>query len=463
MFNDINNLPTLKEIESKLFEELQDVFQEVLVSILTDLDEWLMNNRDFSRFKNREKQETTIATMFGPITINRRRYRDEIADKRIALLDHYLAFDGSDSLSPFLTEMAVKWAIKGPSYRDSRDRFCDLLGYQVTSHETIRQAVLKVKPKHVPSNQSFPKKKKDVLFIEVDGLHVHKQQSTRKNREIKIGIVHEGWRKKHPSSRNYELKNKSYWATLDNHEVFWEEFSRYLYGKYEITKDTQIVINGDGAPWIRKGIDYFPNAIYTYDRYHLKSWIRRSFTHRTTKERRRAYVAADENDPLALIVAVSEAELAENDEGKKKEISDLRQFILDNMDALRDYREIIRSRNEDLDTSWMRPMGSAESNMNLFSRRLKKQGYSWSKDGLQGMLHGMIHRFEGTLLKVLGVSPSTVKPLDTQPKKYPSFAPLLTERTRPSIGAIQGRMPALSSSDQSKPYARALRGLAGLS
>ncbi|HEY4601546.1 MAG TPA: UPF0236 family protein [Cerasibacillus sp.] len=108
--------------------------------------------------------------MFGPITINRRRYRDEIADKRIALLDHYLEFDGRDSLSPFLTEMAVKWAIKGPSYRDSRNRFCDLLGYQVTSHETIRQEVLKVKPKDVLSDSSVPKKEKDVLFLEVDGL-----------------------------------------------------------------------------------------------------------------------------------------------------------------------------------------------------------------------------------------------------------------------------------------------------
>jgi len=69
--------------------------------------------------------------------------------------------------------------------------------------------VLKVKPRDILSAQSAPQKKKDVLFLEVDGLHVHKQQSARKNREIKIGIVHEGWRKRHPSSRNYELKNKS--------------------------------------------------------------------------------------------------------------------------------------------------------------------------------------------------------------------------------------------------------------
>src|SRR5690625_7932041 len=78
------------------------------------------------------------------------------------------------SLSPFLTEMAVKWAIKGPSYRDARDRFFDLLGYQVTSHETIRQEVLKINPKEIEPEESAPKREKDVLFLEVDGLNVHK-------------------------------------------------------------------------------------------------------------------------------------------------------------------------------------------------------------------------------------------------------------------------------------------------
>lgn len=74
--NNINNLPTLKEIEQNLFQELQSVYQNILVSLLDEVDEWLMNNRDFTRFENREKQECTIGTMFGSIIINRRKYVD---------------------------------------------------------------------------------------------------------------------------------------------------------------------------------------------------------------------------------------------------------------------------------------------------------------------------------------------------------------------------------------------------
>src|SRR5690625_6820190 len=94
-----------------------------------------------------EMQSCTIDTMFGSITIKRRIYRDRYKGERVALLDKYLRFNGSDSISPFLTELMVDWASRGPSYRDVRDRLIDLLGYQVSSHETIRQHVLKIQPK----------------------------------------------------------------------------------------------------------------------------------------------------------------------------------------------------------------------------------------------------------------------------------------------------------------------------
>lgn len=459
MSNDINNLPTLKELEKNLFQELQCVYQNILVSLLEELDVWLRDHRDLVRFENREMQECTIATMFGSVTVKRRRYVDRETGDRVALLDHYLQYSGSDTLSPFLTEMAVQWAVKGPSYRDARDRFIDLLGYQAMSHETIRQAVLNIEAKENDDKTEVPKDI-DVLFLEVDGLHVHKQNSNRLTREAKIGVVHEGWNKKHPGSEEYELDDKSYWHTLGTGEEFWESFSRHLYKQYSITEDTHIVINGDAAPWIRKGVNYFESAIYTYDRYHLKKWIKEALNKRTKQERRTAYLAADTNDPAALAAAIAEAEKAETDEEKKKEIALLRLFILENLDAFRDYRDILKT-EKGVDTKGMRPMGAAESNMNLFSRRLKKMGYSWSFEGLDRMLGALIHRFEGTLVEAIQHLFSSDNKVQEVPVEYPSFASLLTQKTRQSIGAIQGHLPALVGDDQHKPYTRALRGLAG--
>src|SRR5699024_2344572 len=142
MSNDINNLPILKEIEQNLFQELQSVYQNILVSLLEEIDVWLRDHRDFNRFENLEMHECIMGTMFGSIKINRRKYVDRETGDRVALLDPYLQCNGSDTLSPFLTEMVAKWAVKGPSYRDARDRFYDLLGYQAMSNEKIIEEVI---------------------------------------------------------------------------------------------------------------------------------------------------------------------------------------------------------------------------------------------------------------------------------------------------------------------------------
>src|SRR5699024_12831740 len=105
---------------------------------------------------------------------------------RVALLDQYMQLNESDTLSPFLTEMVVKWAVKGPSYRDARDRFYDLLGYPAMSQEKIRQEVLKIDPKSVEDKTKHPKDV-DALFVQVDGLHGHQQNSTRSTREVRRG------------------------------------------------------------------------------------------------------------------------------------------------------------------------------------------------------------------------------------------------------------------------------------
>src|SRR5690625_846623 len=124
-----------------------------------------------------------------------------------------------------------------------------------------------------------------------------------------------------------------------------ENFGRRLvviYMNTDITKDTQVIINGDRAPWIRSGVEYFESAMYTYDRYHLKKWIKETLNNRTEEERSKVIQAADANDPVELVVAIAEAEKEEMDPEKKEEIADMRLFILENMDAFRDYLEILR-------------------------------------------------------------------------------------------------------------------------
>src|SRR5699024_6088213 len=99
----------------------------------------------------------------------RRKYVDRETGDRVALLDQYLQSNGSNTLSPFLTEMVVKWAVKEPSYRDARDRFYELLGYQAMSHEKIRQKVLKIETKSV-EEKTFGNYLADTYTVNIQSL-----------------------------------------------------------------------------------------------------------------------------------------------------------------------------------------------------------------------------------------------------------------------------------------------------
>ncbi|WP_200967742.1 UPF0236 family transposase-like protein, partial [Insulibacter thermoxylanivorax] len=138
----IMNLPTLKEIEVNLFQQLQAMFAEVMVRCLEEIDSWIMANRDHTRYRLRDKRQVTMSTSFGEISFSRRLYQDREKGTYVYLLDQALAFDGQTGISPHLEEWAVELATAGPSYHESARQIKELLGYQAISHETIRQRLI---------------------------------------------------------------------------------------------------------------------------------------------------------------------------------------------------------------------------------------------------------------------------------------------------------------------------------
>ena len=42
----IMNLPTLKEIEVYIFQQLHEIFSDVMIRVLEEIDRWLMEHRE---------------------------------------------------------------------------------------------------------------------------------------------------------------------------------------------------------------------------------------------------------------------------------------------------------------------------------------------------------------------------------------------------------------------------------
>src|SRR5690554_5813498 len=390
MEKNITKYPNLKEIEQMVWRQLQDTFSSVMKNILEDMDQQIAEERDKKRYRLIDKRKYHITSLFGEIELNRNYYRDRETGEYVFLLDRYLEFEDAGSFSPLIEEVAIELAVQGPSYRKAASTLETLLGYRVISHEAIRQHLLQV--------SSIPKKREHVhqpvLFVEVDGLLVKRQGKRKKGKEEKIAAVHQGWE---VSGRRVRLKNKRHFVHEGN-QPFWEAFEDFLIENFEYDLTIhKLVINGDGANWITTCRDYFKDrAFFSLDRFHVAREIRSLFRHHPRYHPIRKALASYDYEKLLteLNSAVGTLEDDEQEERLEAFIRQLEKYP----EALGDYRNWLKEQG--IDTTGMRPMGSAEGTMSVFAKRLKN-GRSWVDKGVSAMFTGLVAYLDKLTLKTL--------------------------------------------------------------
>jgi len=447
---DIISTLTMKELEQITYRALQESFSQVMAQTLLEVDEAIASGRDKKRFYLKDKRTLKFESVFGQVELKRNYYQDRETGNYVYLLDQYLAFDGTKGMSPFVQDLAIELAVTGVSYRQAGKAMEKLLGYPVISHEGIRQQLLNtetVPEKALPLEQ-------DVLFVEVDGLYTKSQEKKKKGREIKIASVHQGWEM---NGKRAKLKEKRHFIHEGN-LPFWEEFEQYLMDTYayDPTKH-HLVINGDGAKWIKACRDYFQNnTIFVIDRFHVARDVQRIFRdHKRYRSIRKKLASYDwEGFMTELNSAVGTLENEKKEERLETLIAQLSQYP----EALGDYREKLEERG--IDTTEFRPMGSAEGTMSVFARRLKN-GRSWSKKGLHKFVDIMVALKDNLEIKTLnGILEQTLEFTQEEKDKKPPkhFVEKLkdsaAEATRNNLGYLNVAI--------GKPITHALKGLRGV-
>lgn len=433
MIKDTTNYPNLKQIEQSVWRILQQTFSRVLKLLLEDMDKHIAENRDKKRFRLQDTRRCSIASLFGEIEIERNYYFDRKTGKYVYLLDRYLEFEGAGGFSPLLEEAAIELAVTGPSYRKAANALEAILGYQVMSHEAIRQLLLQAK--------SIPKEAEpihgQVLFVEVDGLYVKRQRQRQKGKEEKIATVHQGWI---VDGKRVKLKNKRHFVHKGK-EPFWEAFEKFLVETYEYDPTVhKLIINGDGAGWITACREYFGDrAFFTLDRFHVAREIQRLF--KGHPRYRALRIALSKFNPEKLLVELNSAVGTLENESKEKSLEDLIKQLEKYPEALGDYRKWLKKQGIKVDG--LRPMGSAEATMRVFAKRLK-HGRSWVDKGVSAMMTGMIAYLDNLALKTLfGRVEKWIEPKEEQkvPKRYiKKVRSLVKETTRANIPYLTGNI-----------------------
>jgi hypothetical protein len=437
--------PTMKEIEQWIFRKLQEEFARVMAQVLETLDQDIMEQRDRERFRVKEQREVTMDTVFGTVRFKRRLYQDRQNGKHVFLLDRLLAFEGRCKVSPHLEETAVAFASQGPSYRDSSKRLKQLLGYHVLSHQAIRAKLL-VRAEQPAS--ILKRRNAQVLFVEADGLYTKLQRSKKRGMEHAIAVVHEGWEK---TGKRVRLKNKQHYLHTGKGD-FWEGFGDFLAERYEIDENTWLVVNGDGAEWIGECTSYFHRCIYMLDRFHVARDLKRFVGH-LPKVWTTVRQALAKQDADALLTAVEAVKVVEIAEENREAWEAYKSFLRRHRIHLDDYRKILRA--EGIDTSDMRPMGSAEAQMRGFAKRTKRGGYSWSERGVRAMLQTMMRNKENVAKTAVAEETAKGQPIQ------PSMRKLLRTVTQQAKGCVNGMIRLLQGPKQSSTTGMALKALRG--
>lgn len=394
---------SFKELEETLWEAMRREFGKACQLILEHLDDMLKTLVDASRYSVKGIESRSVVCLLGTdVSFKRRRYVDKETGEYVYLLDEVLELPDRERISPGLRAAILTQAITTNSYRKAAECIEALVGFPAVSHETVRQVVKGVGSgveEAIKESLEDPqgRRKVRVLFAEVDGLSIPLQREGKRRIEEKVLTLHEGWEPRYSKSQEYRLVGLKQFRS--NAEDFWEEASRFAYSHYDIDEETIVVINGDRASWIRKGVEYFPNAMYQVDRWHLVRDLRHLFSSHP-KVLKAILKALDGKDPTG---ATFLAELAKGTQLLRPEQRKKAQQLIKDLatipEATVDYRERLKARG--VRVKGFRGLGAAESQMDRFSDRMKG-GRSWSAAGEAAMMEILCVRHNGYFGELVG-------------------------------------------------------------
>lgn len=272
MLTDHKNISRFILETKKMLDEVGTI---LVKSALETTDELTRNSawRKKSWHVQRRNEEKTLLTIFGEINYQRTYYKHKIDKSYSYLSDEALGIEVHDRMDMSLKSELVEKAID-LSYKKSGESASE--NVEVTN-QSVMNCIREIGA--IDNNEIKPvgeKKTVEILYIEADEDHVAMQDGS--NKEMKLVYVHEG--RKKVSKNRYKLINPRYFTGLYNKsEELWVEVAEYIDEAYTIENTRKVYLSGDGARWIKEGLNWIKDSIYVLDRFHLSKYIKKATGH----------------------------------------------------------------------------------------------------------------------------------------------------------------------------------------
>lgn len=445
--NSIDKLIGEKTDISKFILEMKKSLDEVgteLVGRAIEIVDGVVRDsksRKKEYYIQRRDDEKTILTVFGEVKYRRTYYKNKKDGSYAYLSDDMVGIEPYARMDLSLEAALVEKSLD-LSYQKSGEKIST---NSSVSKQTVMNSIRKLGDVE-NSAVKIDKVKRvvDIIYIDADEDHVAMQQGN--NKQIKLIYVHEG--RKEVSKGRYELINKRYFTgSLNNNEELWLEVANYLEEAYEMDKVKKIYLSGDGAKWIKEGLNWIKDSQYVLDGFHLAKYVRKATAHMPECYHEVIWNYIDNQDEksvkevLDLIIEETEKET------KKEAVKKSKQYILGNWEGIK------RRYAEDY-------IGcSAEGHIShILSSRLSSRPLGWSLTGADQMARLRVYRANGGNIYELM---SQKKEEEKKEKRIFKLDQRVVKRKlKTSINETLDNIPLINDGRRTwgKQYLKALRG-----
>jgi len=323
----------------------------------------------------------TLFTALGNFTYNRTYFDTELG--KVYLLDNILGVNPYDRIDAGVSAKLVNTAAM---YSYGRSASI-VTGGKVSRQSAWSKAMNTGEVAYIPKRADHTP---ETLHIFADEDHVSLQDGT--NAIVTLVTVCAG-KQSVSKGRNELIEPFHVQGYGMNSETLWGYVYALCAEKYDMDIVNNVFIYGDGATWIKGGLDVFPYAVYSLDTFHFRKRMRSLFSGEIgSKFTLKAYasVSNDDRDSFEATASTMLADLLDTmPEGSAKErkavsVNDNIGFILNNWGAIQNSRipGIIGSCTEAMVS-------------HVLSERFSRNPMGWSKKGLSKLAMVRVYVLNG--------------------------------------------------------------------
>ncbi|OIQ61041.1 ISLre2 family transposase [Neomoorella thermoacetica] len=434
---------TYPELEKQVKIVLNSLGKDIMKMVIESQDEYLVEHREARPgwVIERRKEEKRVITVFGEMSYERTYFYNKESQSYAHLADTYAGYRPhmriEEPAKAILTEIAAE-----QSYQCSGKGAQEYGWGEKVSGQTVKNVVDKLNiPKWGEVGSSEDKRRVRYLYIEADEDHVARQD--KKGRmAIPLIYVHEGAKEVCKGRR--QLKEARYFSgPYKTIEDMWFDTLDYIENRYDLEYVERIYINGDGASWIRSGIEIIPKSVFILDQFHLSKYIMAAVGP-YAKMQAAIWKHIGEGQLEGVLGVLREAEKAHPE--RRKAISRAKRYIENQWDGI----EAQKRYKEEL-------LGcSAEGHVShILSARLSSRPGAWSKAGAEQMAGLRAAKANGVNIQemYLAQQPQVVKALELDTDKLQQARKKMSH----NVAEMFHNMPILNGPQS--PLTRALRAL----